>query len=146
MHGHPFNLVFLDPGIECGLGEAHDTQRWIIYARPPGLFADGQPDLEGHLGGEFMKAQRGEQTDHPVRRTFTDLGKRSVFRRTGFGKDIETAADPLQLAGSTKAAQASPRDVVRIEIPRPQNPRFPDQFQDLVCLCGLGNHEIGMLQ
>ena len=38
-----------------------------------------------------MKAQRGEQTDHPVRHTFADLGKRTVFGRTGFdaGRDIE---------------------------------------------------------
>ena len=146
MHGHPFNLVFLDPGIERGLGEAHDTQRWIIYARPPGFLADGQPDFKRRLGREFVKTQGGQQTDHTLWHTFAGLGQRVVLGDAIVGEDIESPGDPLQLAGCTEATEVGPGDVVGIQIPRTQNPHFPDQFQDLVCLCGLGNHDIGMLQ
>ena len=53
---HPLDLVLLDPGIECGLREVNDTQRWILETRPPGFFADGQPDLKRRLTCEFVKA------------------------------------------------------------------------------------------
>ncbi len=64
VHGYPFYLIFLYAGTECSLGEAHDTQWRVLHARPPGLFADGQPDFKWRLGREVMKTQGGQQTDH----------------------------------------------------------------------------------
>jgi len=67
--------VFLDPGIESGSGETYDMQWWIVDARSPGLFADGQPDFEGCLGRELMKTQGGQQADHTLWRPFAGFGQ-----------------------------------------------------------------------
>ena len=102
MHGHPLDLVFLDPGIERGLGEAHDTQRWVLHARPPGLLGDGQPDFKGRLGGEIVKAQGGQQADHTFRYTFAGLGQRVMLGDATAGEDVKSPADPLQFATGQK--------------------------------------------
>ena len=145
MHGHPLDLVFLDPGIERGLREAHDTQRWVFHAWPPGLLADGQPYFKRRLGGEIVKAQGGQQADHTFGYTFAGLGQRVMLGDATVGEDVKSSADPLQFAGLAEAAEVGPRDVAGIQIPWTQNACFSDQFQDLVCPCGLGSHDIGML-
>ena len=56
MNVHPLDLVLFDTSIECSLREVNNTQRRILETRPPGFFADGQPDLKRCLSRQFVKA------------------------------------------------------------------------------------------
>ena len=136
MHRHPFDLVFFNPGIKRGPGEAHDTQRRVLHARPPGFFTNGQPDFKRCLCRNVVKTQGGQQTDHTLGCTFANFGQRVVLGDATVGEDIEPAGYPLQLAGCTETTEVGPGDVVRIQVSRTQDSGFPDQFQHFVCFCG----------
>ena len=61
------------------------------------------------------------------------------------GQDIQAPADPLQPAGGTETAEVGPGDIVWVKVSRAQDASLPDQFQNFICLCRMGNQNIAML-
>jgi hypothetical protein len=73
---------------------------------------DRHPDLVGRLGGEFVKLERGEQTDDSLRNLAGRFDERGMLGSGEIPRGIETATDLFEVPPASESREIGSRNSV----------------------------------
>ena len=83
-------IIFLYTEMKRWSGHAHQAYWWRGNSWRPGLLADSHPNLVRRLGGEFVEAERGKQTDDSLGHLIGSLDERKMLGSREVRGGVET--------------------------------------------------------
>lgn len=111
-------------------GEADDAKRRVIHLGQPVLPADGEPDLEGVLGGHLVEPEGREKADDSMGYPPGGLHQALVFADLRVRHPVEPAADLFHEAAGVKPAKLLTAESLLLQITGAEHSGGADQRKE----------------
>ena len=113
----------LNPLLQIRARDPHNPERWVVHLRQPSLAIDGEPYLEGRLGGEPVELEGRKQANYAVGNPSANLGEAMVLRDISVGNDIDPTGWPIKNPFLVEPGEVNSRNSFGLKVFLRRTPR-----------------------
>ena len=127
---YPVDTMRFDASSKGRAGDANNTKGKVPTPRCSSVPLDRQPDLRRILRGEFVEAERREETNHTVRNARCYLEEGFALTQVGVRKRVDSTGATLDMPLAVKSREELGVEAAPAQVAGPDDPAFAKQREN----------------